>query len=108
MSGNNCLRGGAAVMSMTVAEKVLARAAGKSRVRAGESLDCRLDGIMAYQSFIETHPRAVEAGLAEGLPRVFDPEKLFLMVEHHQPATNIKTALRGVKLRELAQRYELK
>jgi 3-isopropylmalate/(R)-2-methylmalate dehydratase large subunit len=30
------------------------------------------------------------------------------MVEHHQPATNIKTALRGVKLRELSQRYELK
>ena len=95
-------------MSMTVAEKVLARAAGKSNVRAGEYVDCRLDGIMAYQSFIETHTRAVEAGLPDGLPRVFDPEKLFLMVEHHQPATNIKTALRGVKLRELSQRYELK
>ena len=95
-------------MSMTVAEKVLARAADKSSVCAGEYVDCRLDGIMAYQSFIETHTRAIEAGLPNGLPRVFDPEKLFLMVEHHQPATNIKTALRGVKLRELAQRHELK
>jgi 3-isopropylmalate/(R)-2-methylmalate dehydratase large subunit len=93
---------------MTVAEKVLARAAGKPSVRAGEYVDCRLDGVMAYQSFIETHTRAVEAGLPDGLPRVFDPGKLFLMVEHHQPATNIKTALRGVKLRELSQRYELK
>ena len=95
-------------MSMTVAEKVLARAAGKSSIHAGEYVDCRLDGIMAYQSFIETHTRAIEAGLPNGLPRVFDPEKLFLMVEHHQPATNIKTALRGVQLRELSQRYELK
>src|SRR5689334_25437355 len=64
-------------MSMPVAEKVLARAAGKSSIRSGEYVDCRLDGIMAYQSFIETHTRAVEAGLPDGLPRVFDAEKLF-------------------------------
>jgi 3-isopropylmalate/(R)-2-methylmalate dehydratase large subunit len=32
---------------------------------------------------------------------------VFLMVEHHQPATNLKVAERGVLLRKLAERYEL-
>jgi hypothetical protein len=54
-----------------------ARAAGKSSVRAGDTVDCRLDGIMAYQSFIETPYAGDRSGLPDGLPRVFDPEKLF-------------------------------
>ena len=33
---------------MTMAEKILARAAGKSSTKAGEFLDCKLDGLMAY------------------------------------------------------------
>jgi 3-isopropylmalate/(R)-2-methylmalate dehydratase large subunit len=93
---------------MTMAEKILARAAGKPRTVAGEFLDCRLDGIMAYQGFVETHHGAQEAGLKNGLPKVFDREKVFLMVEHHQPATNLKVAERGVLLRQLAKRYDLK
>ena len=92
---------------MTMAEKILARAAGKSSTKAGEFLDCKLDGLMAYQGFVETHHNAQAAGLAEGLPQVFDKKKVFLMVEHHQPATNLKVAERGVLLRKLAQRYEL-
>ena len=95
------------VTGMTMAEKILARAAGKSRTAAGEFLDCKLDGIMAYQGFVETHHSAQEAGLKDGLPKVFDKKKVFLMVEHHQPATNLKVAERGVLLRQLAKRYEL-
>ncbi len=92
---------------MTMAEKILARAAGKSRTAAGDFLDCKLDGIMAYQGFVETHHNAQEAGLKDGLPKVFDRKKVFLMVEHHQPATNLKVAERGVLLRQLAKKYEL-
>jgi homoaconitase/3-isopropylmalate dehydratase large subunit len=98
---------GAMATPMTMAEKILARAAGKSSTKAGEFLDCKLDGLMAYQGFVETHHNAQAAGLADGLPKVFDKKKVFLMVEHHQPATNLKVAERGVLLRKLAQRYEL-
>ena len=77
---------------MTMAEKILARAAGKSSTKAGEFLDCKLDGLMAYQGFVETHHNAQAVGLADGLPKVFDRKKVFLMVEHHQPATNLKVA----------------
>ena len=63
---------------MTMAEKILARAAGKSSTKAGEFLDCKLDGLMAYQGFVETHHNAQAVGLADGLPQVFDRKKVFL------------------------------
>ena len=40
--------------------------------KAGEFLDCKLDGLMAYQGFVETHHNAQAVGLADGLPKVFD------------------------------------
>jgi len=93
---------------MTMAEKILARAAGKDRVKAGEYVDCKLDGIMAYQSLVETQNRVIEAGLPDGLPKVWNPNKVFMMVEHHQPASNARAAGRAVKMRELAERYRIK
>ena len=53
-------------MGMTMAEKILARTAGKSAVTPGEYVDCKLDGIVAMQGFVETHNHAIAAGL----PRV--------------------------------------
>jgi 3-isopropylmalate/(R)-2-methylmalate dehydratase large subunit len=92
---------------MTMAEKIMARAAGKPRVEAGEYVDCKLDGIMAYQSFVDSYDSVVKAGLPEGMPKIWNPSKLFLMVEHHQPPSSLKAAERSVRLRELADRYRL-
>ena len=50
---------------------------------------------------------AVAAGLPEGLPKIWNPAKFYLMIEHTQPPNNLKTALRGKKLRELAERYRI-
>ena len=74
-------------MGMTMAEKILARTAGKPAVTPGEYVDCKLDGIVAMQGFVETHNHAIAAGLPEGLPKIWDPDKFFMMIEHHQPAT---------------------
>jgi 3-isopropylmalate/(R)-2-methylmalate dehydratase large subunit len=43
--------------------------------------------------------------MKDGLPRVFDKSKIYMMVEHHQPAKNLKVAQRGVNLRRAAERY---
>jgi len=94
-------------MGMTIAEKILARAAGKASTHAGEFLDCKLDGVVALQGFVETHNNAVAAGMSDGLPKIWNPAKFYMMVEHHQPANNLKIAQRGVKLRELASRYRI-
>ena len=95
-------------MSMTMAEKILARAAGKPAVKPGDYIDCKLDGVVAMQGFVETHQHAISAGLPGGLPKIWDPQKLIMMIEHHQPAANLKVAERGVLLRELAARYRIK
>jgi 3-isopropylmalate/(R)-2-methylmalate dehydratase large subunit len=94
-------------MGMTMAEKVLARTSGQASVKAGDYVDSRLDGIVALQGFMESHNNAVAAGLPDGLPKVWNPSKFYMMIEHHQPASNLKIALRGVKLRELAARYRI-
>lgn len=95
-------------MGMTMAEKILARTAGKAAVKPGEYVDCKLDGIVAMQGFVETHNHAISAGLPDGLPSIWDPEKFYMMIEHHQPAANLKVAERGVLLRQLAARYRIK
>ena len=95
-------------MSMTMAEKILARAAGKPAVKPGDYIDCKLDGVVAMQGFVETHQHTISAGLPGGLPKIWDPQKLIMMIEHHQPAANLKVAERGVLLRELAARYRIK
>jgi len=91
-----------------MAEKILARAAGKPAVKPGDYIDCKLDGVVAMQGFVETHQHAISAGLPGGLPKIWDPQKLIMMIEHHQPAANLKVAERGVLLRELAARYRIK
>lgn len=95
-------------MGMTMAEKILARTAGKPAVKPGEYVDCKLDGIVAMQGFVETHNHAINAGIPGGLPKIWDSEKFIMMIEHHQPAANLKVAERGVLLRELAKRYQVK
>src|SRR6476661_5815144 len=95
-------------MGMTIAEKILARTAGKTRVSPGDYVDCKLDGVVAMQGFVESHGHAIAAGLPDGLPRIWDPDKLYMMIEHHQPAANLKVAERGVLLRALAERYKIK
>ncbi|MEI9803422.1 MAG: aconitase/3-isopropylmalate dehydratase large subunit family protein [Pseudolabrys sp.] len=95
-------------MGMTIAEKILSRAAGLASTKPGDYLDCALDGLMAQESFIETHNAAIDAGMPDGLPGAWDPDKIFMMIEHYQPASTLRAGLRGVKLREFAKRYKIK
>jgi 3-isopropylmalate/(R)-2-methylmalate dehydratase large subunit len=93
---------------MTIAEKILARAAGRSRVGPGEYVDCRVDGVMAYETFVDTYDHLVDAGLPEGIPKVWNPARLYLMVEHVQPAGSLRQAERAARLRQLVPRYRIK
>ncbi len=92
---------------LTMAEKVLARAAGRQTARPGEYLDCKIDGVMAYESLVDVHQHLIDSGLPKGLDTVWDPAKVFLMLEHVQPPTQIGGARRAQEVRELAKRLEL-
>ena len=58
-------------LSATLAEKIIARACGRERVRAGEILTARLDLLMMHDS---GGPRRVASRLEKLGARVWDPD----------------------------------
>ncbi len=74
-------------MGQTMAEKLLTRHNLAQEVaRAGDLIDARIDGAMCHYHFMDVHKLAVQAGFAEGIPRLWDKDKVYFLVDHHQPA----------------------
>jgi 3-isopropylmalate/(R)-2-methylmalate dehydratase large subunit len=66
-------------MSMTLAEKILAHAARREQVRAGEILSCHVDLAMMHDS---SGPRRIAPKLAELGVDVWDPDKIVIITDH--------------------------
>lgn len=71
-------------MPQTIAEKILSRAAGKP-MRAGEIAIVRVDGAMATDA---TAPLAIQAFREMGGRRLWDPQRVALILDHAAPAPN--------------------
>lgn len=81
-------------MPQTMAEKLLTRhnLTGKS-ARAGEFIEASIDGAMChYHAGEPMHDMAIEAGFKDGLPRVWDRDRVFVLLDHHQPTLSQKLA----------------
>lgn len=76
-------------MPSTIAQKVLARAAGKKQVEVGAIVTARVDLAMANDF---TTPLALEQFHAAGASRVFDPDKVCIFAGRHMPFRDIKLA----------------
>lgn len=77
-----------------MAEKLLTRRnlAGKP-VRAGDFVEASIDGAMCHYHAAESmRDMALEAGFKDGLPRVWDTERVFVLLDHHQPTLSQKLA----------------
>lgn len=75
-------------MGQTMAEKLLSQhnLAG-APVKAGDILEARIDGAMCQYHFYDPVDQlAKQADFPEGLPRVWDPDRIFILMDHHQPA----------------------
>ncbi len=70
-------------MPMTLAEKILARAAGRETVRAGELVTCRVDLAMSHDS---SGPRRVAPMLESLGAKVWDPARYVIVSDHYVPA----------------------
>lgn len=73
----------------TLAEKIVARAAGRARVRPGEVVNCRVDLVMMHDS---GGPRRVDAKLREIGAPIFDPERVVVVSDHYVPAVDLDSA----------------
>ena len=81
-------------MRQTMAEKLLSRAnlAGKP-VKAGDIVEARIEGAMVHYHAADAMIEAAQqAGFKEGLPRVWDQSRVFVLQDHHQPTLTQKLA----------------
>ena len=92
-------------MGMTITEKILAKAAGKSKVVAGELVDAKIDIVLCVDV---TTPPAISMLAEKGIDKVFDREKIVVTPDHFQPAKDIKSAELHKRLDEWARRHKIK
>jgi 3-isopropylmalate/(R)-2-methylmalate dehydratase large subunit len=92
-------------MSMTITEKILAKAAGKEQVKPGELIDAKIDCIMCHDV---TTPPAISMLEKHGIDKVFDPEKIVVTPDHFQPPKDIKSAELHKRLDAWARRHKIK
>ena len=91
-------------MAKTITEKIMAKAANKAEVSAGELIDADIDMIMCHDV---TTPPAISMLREKGITKVFDPEKIAVTPDHFQPAKDIKSAELHKRLDTLAKEQKL-
>ena len=89
-------------MGMTMTQKILAAHAGLPSVKAGDLIEAKLDLVLGNDI---TTPVAVAAFDEAGLTKVFDPEKIAIVLDHYTPCKDIKSAQLCDTARKFAQRF---
>jgi len=85
---------------MNVTEKILAKASGKNKVQPGDIVDANVDLVMVHDL---TGPLAVEAFKRIGTARVWDNNKIAIILDHQVPAESVKAAELHKMLRAFAK-----
>lgn len=85
---------------MTITKQILASHAGKKKVRTGEFVNVSVDLVMAHDL---TAGIAIQEFKKTGVARVFDPNKVVLVMDHYVPNKDILSATQNVGLRAFAR-----
>lgn len=93
-------------MGMTIAEKIIARAAGVSEVRPGDIHTVEVDRLMSNDGTthltIDMYHNKLEH------PHIADVNKLVWIVDHNVPSDSPKTAASQKKMRDFAKEHGIK
>ena len=93
-------------MGMTVVEKILARAAGRDTLRAGEVVEPAVDLAMSHENAALVINQWNEIFAGTGLePSLFNPAKIAIVFDHRVPAESSKTASNQKKVREFVAKH---
>jgi 3-isopropylmalate/(R)-2-methylmalate dehydratase large subunit len=76
-------------MSQTLAQKLIARAAGSTRVEPDEIVTCRVDLLMMHDL---QGPRRVGPMLEKLGAPIWDPDRVVVVSDHHAPAIDLDSA----------------
>ncbi len=89
---------------MTIVEKILAKAAGKSALKPGDVVEPRIDLAMSHENgalVINQFLQIYEGTPLE--PKVWDASKIAIIFDHRVPAESPKTASNQKKVREFVR-----
>ena len=92
-------------MGMTIAEKIIAAAAGVDSVKPGDIHTVNLDRLMSNDG--TTHLTVDMYNNKLKHPRIADHKKLVFIVDHNVPADNPKTAASQKKMRDFARENQI-
>ena len=91
-------------MGMTISQKILAEHSGLDNVKPGELVQANIDIALANDI---TLPLALKPFKEAGGKRVFDKEKVVVVLDHFNPAKDIDSATMLAKSRAFAREMEL-
>ncbi|HHU30025.1 MAG: 3-isopropylmalate dehydratase large subunit [Bacillota bacterium] len=91
-------------MGMTIAEKILARHAGKERVRPNDLINARVDLVLGNDV---TAPVAIKEFERIGVETVFDRDRIALVPDHFTPNKDIQSATQAKIMREFARKHNI-
>lgn len=92
-------------MKMTMTQKILAHAAGKDKVKAGDFIMADLDIVLGNDI---TSPVAIREFEKMGRDKVYDKDKIVLVMDHFVPAKDIKSAQQVKACKEFAKAQGLR
>ena len=95
---------GGFIMSMTMTQKILAAHAGLDSVVPGQLIEADIDLALANDI---TGPVAIRELAKAGMDKVFDREKVALVMDHFTPNKDIKSAEQCKECREFAKKHDL-
>ncbi|MBP1633754.1 MAG: homoaconitate hydratase family protein [Acidobacteria bacterium] len=88
-------------MGMTVVQKILARATGRREVAVGDVVEPAVDLAMSHENGALVMNQFFEVFKDTGLePKVWDPSRIAIILDHRVPAESAKTATNQKKIRE--------
>jgi len=88
-------------MSMTVVEKILARASGLASVKVGDVVEPKVDLAMSHENAALVINQFLEIYQGTPLPpKIWDPGRVAIIFDHRVPAESPKTATNQKKVRE--------
>lgn len=93
---------------MTIIEKILARASGRSETAPGEYVTAKIDVAMMPENFRLIRTILTETGIRDEVFRIWDPERFVVIIDHRVPPTTVPMAENQQISRKLAQNLQVK
>ena len=91
-------------MGMTMTQKILAAHAGKASVAAGELIEAKLDLVLGNDV---TTPVAITEFENAGFTKVFDKDKIAIVLDHFTPCKDINAAKLSLQARTFVKKHNI-